>query len=78
MITNSALLRIAQQLFKDEIPGGLADKKSPEDFDQDQLLEGIKVELEHTDDKQLAMEIAMDHLTEDSDYYKKLKLIEDH
>lgn len=61
---------------EDIIPGGLADKKSPSDFDKDSLEEGVKVELEHTSDRNIAVEIAMDHLTEDPDYYKKLKTIE--
>lgn len=61
---------------KDKIHGGLADKKDPSDFDSVQLKTGIKVEREHTDDPKIAEEIAMDHLTEDPDYYKKLKKIE--
>jgi len=60
----------------DAIPGGLADGKSPSDFDQDKLDEGVKVELEHTSDRSIATEIAMDHLTEDQDYYSKLKEVE--
>lgn len=60
----------------DKIPGGLADKRKPEDFDQEALKEGIKVEMEHTNDQNIAREIAMDHLTEDPEYYKKLKTIE--
>jgi len=66
-----------QELNKsDKLKGGLADKRKPEDFDQEQLKAGIKVEMEHTNDPDLAREIAMDHLTEDKDYYKKLKTIE--
>ena len=61
---------------KDRIKGGKADKKSPKDFDKDALAEGIKVEMEHTNDKAIAQEIAMDHLTEDAQYYKKLKQVE--
>ncbi len=61
---------------KDKIPGGLADKKKPSDFDKKKLKQGVKVESEHTSDKEIAREIAMDHLTEDKDYYKKLKTIE--
>lgn len=61
---------------KDRIPGGLADKKKPEDFDYEQLQKGIKIELEHTSDPQIAQEIAMDHLTEDEKYYDKLETIE--
>jgi hypothetical protein len=61
---------------KDEISGGLADKKKPSDFDKDSLKQGIKVEMEHTDNPKIALEIAMDHLTEDKNYYTKLKTIE--
>lgn len=64
--------------WEDEIDGGLADKKKPEDFDKEQLNAGIKIEMEHTNNKLLATEIAMDHLTEDPSYYKKLKTIETH
>jgi len=60
----------------DKIPGGLADNKRPSDFDPEQLAAGIKVELEHTSDPKIALEIAMDHLTEDPNYYIKLKTIE--
>lgn len=41
-----------------------------------QLKAGIKVELEHTNDKKIATEIAMDHLWEDPSYYKKLHKME--
>jgi hypothetical protein len=61
---------------KDKLPGGLADKKQPKDFNNKSLAQGTKVEKEHTGDKSTAREIAMDHLTEDKDYYKKLKTIE--
>lgn len=60
----------------DKIPGGLASGKKPEDFDQEQLAAGIKVEMEHTTNEDIAREIAMDHLSEDPNYYKKLKTIE--
>jgi hypothetical protein len=63
--------------FEDELPGGVADKKKPSDFDKEDLMQGIHVEMEHTDDIALAMEIAMDHLAEDPDYYKKLAMIHD-
>lgn len=38
-----------------------------------QLDMGIKVELEHTSDRKIAREIALDHLSEDPNYYTKLK-----
>jgi hypothetical protein len=39
------------------------------------LQEGIRVELEHTDDPKVAEEIALDHLDEDREYYTKLKTV---
>ena len=41
-----------------------------------QFIKGVKVEMEHTKDKKMAVEIAMDHLAEDPNYYTKLKKIE--
>lgn len=41
-----------------------------------QMHQGIKVELEHTSDSQVAKEIALDHLAEKPDYYEKLKQVE--
>lgn len=60
----------------DLLPGGLADHKSPKDFNPKSLAQGKKVEREHTATPQLAREIAMDHLTEDPDYYRKLEKME--
>jgi hypothetical protein len=62
--------------WEDELTGGLADDKTPKDFDKKDLEKGIKVEMEHTNDKHIATEIAMDHLTEDSEYYDKLEELE--
>jgi hypothetical protein len=55
-----------------ELFGGTADFKSESDFDSEQLKKGIEVEYEHTNDYDLAKEIAMDHLAEDPKYYDKL------
>ncbi len=41
-----------------------------------QLVKGIKVEMEHTNSVDVAMEIAKDHLYEDPNYYTNLKKIE--
>lgn len=68
----------SQQLpkkYKDQLPGGKGDKKTPKDFPKKELLEGIKVEMEHTNDRSIALEIAIDHLSEDREYYKKLRTI---
>ncbi len=67
----------AKKKHKDLIPGGLADKKKPEDFDKKQLAKGKKVEMEHTNDPKKALEIAMDHLVEDPKYYDKLEKMEE-
>lgn len=61
---------------KDRLPGGRADKNKPEDFDKAQLEIGIEIEMEHTDDPAVAQEIAMDHLTEDPEYYTHLRKME--
>ena len=60
----------------DVIAGGKADGKSPEKFDQEQIKMGLKVEMEHTDDPMVAIEITMDHLTEFPDYYTRLDKME--
>lgn len=43
------------------------------EFDIRQLEKGINIELEHTDNLEIAKAIAKDHLVEDKDYYKKLE-----
>lgn len=42
-----------------------------------ELSKGIRVEMEHTKDEEVAKEIALDHLYEDPKYYTKLKKIEE-
>lgn len=59
-------------LMKIAIKGGLADGKTQDQFDAKQLRRGIEVEMEHTNSKTKAKEIAMDHLVEDPKYYTKL------
>lgn len=61
---------------KEKLKGGAGDNRPDSDFDVEQLEIGIKHELEHTKDRKIAKEIAKDHLTEDPNYYKKLKKIE--
>lgn len=58
-----------------QIPGGVAAGMHPDDFNQHDLMAGTHVELEHTLHIMTAMEIAMDHLAEDPDYYRKLATI---
>lgn len=73
-------------LFENKIKGGKADKISVKDIAnkfkvsvdkiQSQIKKGIKIEMEHTGDKEKATEIAMDHLTEFPDYYDRLEKME--
>jgi hypothetical protein len=72
--------------MENKLKGGKADKMSIEDIAKKhnvnvdvakaELTKGMKVEKEHTTDSSLAKEIAMDHLDEDINYYKKLKKME--
>jgi hypothetical protein len=60
----------------DVLPGGLADSRPDSDFDPDALARGVQYELEHTDNPDVAREIAKDHLAEDPEYYEKLEFME--
>ena len=60
----------------DPLPGGVADSLPDSAFDPAALAKGVKVELEHADDPDVAREIASDHLSEDPDYYEKLAFME--
>ncbi len=72
--------------MSNKIKGVLSDNLSLKDicskhkeqmpYCKSQLIKGIEVETEHTKDLSVAKEIAMDHLYEDINYYKKLKKIE--
>ena len=70
--------KIEKPDVSNSIPGGVADQMRPDQFKESDLIDGIRVELEHTDNLYIAREIAMDHLAEDPDYYKKLKSIHNH
>jgi hypothetical protein len=49
--------------------GGKGDGKSPLEFDANQVLMGLEVEKEHASDPLQAIEIVLDHLSEDPEYY---------
>jgi|TARA_R110000803_G_scaffold50359_4_gene104525 hypothetical protein len=69
-------MRDTQRLFErtiDKLLKGVEDI----DYDENELKMGIEVELEHTDDKDVATTIAKQHLAEDPAYYSKLKTIHD-
>lgn len=44
-------------------------------FSLKQILLGLKTETQHTKDLQIALKITLDHLTEDPQYYTKLKTL---
>lgn len=71
-------IKLLNEKWYNPIKGGLADEKSPIDFDKEQLVKGIKVEFEHVSDIFKAAKIAMDHLTEMNNYYDRLETIEKH
>lgn len=64
------------QQWIDRLPGGYADRGPPPGLSLDQVRKGIRVEMEHTNDPRIALEIAMDHLWEDRRYYDKLERME--
>ena len=55
-----------------KLPGGVGDETPTSNVDPTQLSIGVQIEMEHTNDPDIAKEIAMDHLTEDPQYYTKL------
>lgn len=56
---------------------GYYDPSQMAEYIKKKIKEGAKVEMEHTTDKRVAVEIAKDHIWEDLNYYKKLKGIEE-
>ena len=64
---------------EEELKGGESDGMSEEDLAEKHNVDvkdikkeikvGLKIEMEHTDDKDIAKEIAMDHISEYADYY---------
>ena len=66
------LFEFYPDLSSNKLAGGKGDKALPHDIDTAELALGVQVESEHTDDPEIATEIATDHLTEDPEYYTKL------
>jgi len=60
--------------FKEGYAGKAGTRKAS--VDAKQLAMGIKVEMEHTNNKDIATKIALDHLTEDPLYYTHLAEME--
>ena len=72
------LLDIAKKHAYDDSSDGSSKEKIKDIHDKlkTQLQKGIKVEMEHTNNRKKAKEIAMDHLYEKPDYYNKLDKLE--
>jgi hypothetical protein len=93
MIEEELRIVIRSRKKDDKIPGGLAadipgsmeDKHQTiadmHDVSKDKIdaevHKGVEAEMEHTDDEEIAHEIAMDHVYEDPEYYTKLDTIEE-
>lgn len=70
--------KISKKVNSDDIGDtwhGKSKGKTISDFDLDSLKDGARIEMEHTDDAKIALRIAMDHLSENPEYYNKLKQI---
>lgn len=69
-----------------QLEGGKSDNLTIEDLAKkhkvdlnkikDQVKQGVKVEMEHTNNPRIALEIVLDHLFESASYYTKLKEME--
>jgi enolase len=83
------IIHILNKLYNDEetlltacnnLSGGFGDRISFRDavktFGVETLADGILVELEHSDNIIIALEIALDHLAESDKYYKYLEKME--
>jgi len=75
LLEQNTVAVVAGEFGGEIIPGGEAEGRKPSDFDPEQLALGTATEMEHTHDPRMAMEIAMDHLVEDPEYYTKLLAI---
>lgn len=70
------LLEEFEKLSNEYFHGGKADNKSDDNYDSEELRKGMNVEMEHTNDRKKAKEIARDHLEEHGKYYTHLDKME--
>lgn len=75
---NKTLLDIAKKHSYNDSTDSTSKEKIKKMYEKlkSQLNKGIKIEMEHTNNKNKAKEIAMDHLFEMPDYYDKIEKIE--
>lgn len=55
--------------LRSNMRGGLAEGMHASDFNAEQLARGVEDEMEHTDDPEIAQQIAMDHIVKDRNAY---------
>ena len=80
---NEEIKRYLQMIKEDLLPGGVGDDKTAQGLAmkhslfigtiENEIKVGIKIEMEHTNNKKKAKEIAIDHITEFGDYYTSEK-----
>ena len=75
-VNKTAASELSRAGQNDLLHGGKADNVPDREFSLTSLSEGQEDEREHTDNDQVAKEIAKDHLSKDPQHYKKEKLIE--
>ncbi len=75
-LADNFLSELGNGIGEEKLKGGKGDYKSDEEFNFKELGKGERVEREHTDDEEIAKEIAKDHLSEDKNYYDKLQKME--
>jgi hypothetical protein len=67
------IVRILNNEAADKLHGGTADNVPKSKFNKKELSMGVDDEKEHTDDEDVASEIARDHLANDPNYYTHAK-----
>lgn len=70
--THSTRKAAEKQLAAIHINKEVIEPADPSKVDRKELVMGIRVEMEHTDDPKEAAKIALQHLAEDPKYYSKL------
>lgn len=65
------------QIKDADLPIGKHNADPDDQFNAEELAMGIKIEMEHTDDPDVAKSIAKDHLMEIKDYYTRLLKMEE-
>lgn len=86
LISNKVKKIEPEEIMENKLVGGRADNETIKDLSKkfrvtvkylkQQLKKGMKVESEHTDDKEKQKEIASDHLAEFPNYYEELEGVE--